>query len=185
MIFLTGPHGSGKTTIAKELIKQGFFYIETGEIVRKEYKKRAPNIDFSLWAVSQKHSFDHLIEEAAKKIQAKINESDAFQDILIVGNRQITGIDYLTQRIPQSKKNLIIYIDANEKILFERCMKREGKKIEQECFKEFQEEKINFDKKMGLENIKKRADLILINEGNLCDCVNAVRDFLISKKYLS
>jgi len=32
MIFITGPHNSGKTTLALQLLQYGFLHIETGDI---------------------------------------------------------------------------------------------------------------------------------------------------------
>ena len=49
MIFLTGPHGGGKTTTAEILVSYNFDYIDLGPVLRKRHKKENSEISFELW----------------------------------------------------------------------------------------------------------------------------------------
>ena len=74
IITVSGPHGSGKTTIAKALAQAlGLRYISAGELFRKLAKERNMNIvEFTKYAANNPE-IDYLIdnsiiEEAKKEI---------------------------------------------------------------------------------------------------------------------
>ena len=51
MIFLTGHHSSGKSTLANKLKSEGFIHIETGKIVRQKYLELTRGEkNFQVWA---------------------------------------------------------------------------------------------------------------------------------------
>lgn len=187
MIFITGPHSAGKTTLAKQLQDCGFIHIETGDIVRKKYQEEAPGVEFHTWATAQHQRFNRFIADAVASARSSIEKSqDRFQDILITGNRQVSGIDYLLQNIPplDGKPNLIVFVEADEKILFRRHVERPGRCDEGMTFEKFKDEVLGFDVRMGLEEIRSRANLIVCNEDEIGNCVDCVRGFLESNGYV-
>lgn len=181
MIFIVGPHSAGKTTVASNLCNQGFLHVETGDIVRKKHQEVASTIEFGVWVSEQNHQFNHYIAEAVVGAQRQILESRGkLQDVIITGNRQTEGIDYLLRNalLLNETPNLIIYVDASEKILFDRYIKRPEKASSGMTFEAFKREVLSFDIKMGLEDIKSKADLVVRNEGKIASCVGYVTDFL-------
>lgn len=181
MIFIVGPHSAGKTTIARNLCNQGFLHVETGDIVRKKHQEVAPTIEFGAWASEQNHQFNHYIAEAVIREQKQILKSGKkLLDVIITGNRQTDGIDYLLRNVPSLNEtpNLIVYVDASEQILFDRYIRRPEKASSEITFEAFKQEVLGFDIKMGLEEIKSRADLVVRNEDEISSCVGDVAHFL-------
>jgi len=186
MLFIAGPHSVGKTTIARQLQDNGFLHIETGDIVRKKHQEVAPELEFHTWASGQHHKFDRFIADVILNARAQIEQSrGVLQDVLVIGNRQIGGIDYLLQNIPplDGRPNLIIYVEADEQILFHRHVERPGRAVDGLTFEKFKEEVLGFDTRMGLEKIRDRAHLIVYNEGEMSCCVDCVAKFLESNGY--
>lgn len=186
MIFITGPHSAGKTTIAKKLRDHGFLHVETGDIVRRKHQEIAPDVEFGRWVSEQQHKFDHYILEIVLDTQRQIEQSyGLLQNIVITGNRQIDGVVYLMENVPplNKKPNLIIYVEADEQILFKRYIRRPDRTDASLTFEKFKEEILGFDKKMGLENIKRRANFIVQNEREIDYCVGCIRRFLKSYGY--
>jgi len=187
MIFITGPHSAGKTTIAGHLQDWGFLHIETGDIVRKRHQEEASGVEFHIWASTQHQNVNRFIAEAVVAARSSVEQSQGrFQDILITGNRQVSGIDYLLQNIAplDEKPNLIVFIEADEQTLFKRHVERPGRCTEGMTFERFKEEVLGFDTRMGLEEIRRMANLIVCNEGQIGNCVDCVRNFLESSGYV-
>lgn len=187
MIFITGPHSAGKTTIAGYLQDMGFLHIETGDIVRKKYQEEVPGIEFHTWASSQHQRFNRIIADAVVAARSSVEQSQGkFQDVLITGNRQASGIDYLLQNVPplDGKPSLIVFVEADEHTLFKRHVERPGRCVEGLTFEKFKEEVLGFDTRMGLEEIRSRANLIVCNDGGIECCVDCVGKFLESNGYM-
>jgi dephospho-CoA kinase len=173
MLFLTGPHGAGKTTVAKILTGYNFSYIDLGGTLRERHKKEDCGIDFESWCKKNENDkgkffTDDLIVEEIKKMIADISSGpDTPKDIAIVGSRSFNGIQYITQRINSFKglKNTIIYIDTPPNILIERYCKREGKRLSAPEFGLLLEK----DKRLGLPSIEIKADVKITNNGSMED----------------
>ena len=54
MIFLTGPHGAGKTAVAKMVARYNFDYVDLGGILREVHQRQNPEISFHPGAVREK-----------------------------------------------------------------------------------------------------------------------------------
>ena len=187
MIFITGPHGVGKTTIAGYLQDSGFLHIETGDIVRKRYQEEAPGVEFHTWTSFQHQRFNHFIADAVMDARSAVEQSRGrFQDILVTGNGQTSGIDYLLQNVPalDGKPSLIVFVEADEQILFRRHTERSGRRTKGLTFEKFKEEVLGFDIRMGLEEIRNRADLIVCNNGGIERCMDCVGKFLEFNGYI-
>jgi dephospho-CoA kinase len=185
MIFIAGPHDAGKTTIASYLRDFGFLHIETSTIVKAKHKEMAPDTNFGEWAIGQNHCFDKYIAQAVVKIEQAIKRSNGrYQDIVVTGNRQIGGINYLINEIPPLRQNLIIYVEADELTLFNRHMSRPDGAIQGLTLQRFRDEVLAYDQKMGVEKIKEAADIVICNNGEVYSCLETVFSFLQSRGYV-
>lgn len=165
MIFICGHHNTGKTTIAKELTKFSFFHIETGDVVRRLFKEQKSNLNFHEWATKINNETPHFFDKYILNIILKIQNSskkDKNAKIIITGNRQLSGINYLINHNGYSLKNLIIYLDIdNNEELYKRQIKRKDRKLDNFNKESFINDYLEFDKKMGIDQIKDKADYII------------------------
>jgi dephospho-CoA kinase len=186
MIFIVGHHNTGKTSLARALIPFGFLHIETGDIVRMVYQKLSFNIDFYEWASEHKHQFDDFIINEILKAKRKILESvDNLQDVIITGNRQLSGILSIIKKVPPIGKrgNVIIFLDANPKELFRRQMARKDRLIPTLSFEQFVKDFLDYDKAMGIEEIRQKADFIIDANKSKEEVFESVRKILKQRGY--
>lgn len=165
VIFVCGPHNCGKTTVARWLVGHNFLHIETGEIVRREYARSGTSDSFQSWAEKcnkeHPHYFDDLIAWSIRNYYDQ-KESLQFQDIVVTGNRQKDGIEYIAERCKDfGSKGIIVYLEANPEILFARHSRRMDRRLEENTYEYFVSEYLGFDDKMGLRQIKGIADFIV------------------------
>ncbi len=185
MIFITGPHNVGKTTLAKWLENFGFSQIETGNIVREQHGILSPDKDFYEWAKEiQSSNPDFFNKCVLDAVEQKIkNYNNLHQDIIITGNRQIDGIDYVCNQISvKTKKPLIFYLDASEDELFRRhSMRKDGRhpNISKQEFKKY----LSYDQSLGLEKIKGHAHHILISGSTISKIQEEIKKILLSYGY--
>lgn len=164
MIFITGPHNVGKSTLANWLEQYGFVCIETGDIVRQKHKELAPDTNFYDWAASVNEEnpnfLNQLIAGIAQKEVAKITDSGGqLQDLVIVGNRQLSGIQFLIQEVNQADRQpVVISINAPTDELYRRHFHRADGRLPNITPDEF-EEYLAFDRQMGLDEIAQHADI--------------------------
>jgi len=167
MIFLTGPHCAGKTTVAEILTLYNFQYIDLGPVLRSKHQKDSPKISFHEWILLKekqngKHFTDNLlVEHINKYIKKLIKNHILVRDLIICGNRSFQGIQYITKNTIKPypyERNIIIWIDADPQILWKRfCAQR--KPISFQNFKEL----LKKDERIGIRTIKKKADYIIFN----------------------
>lgn len=163
MIFLAGHHNSGKSTLAGWFESGGFKHIETGDIIRNCYKSQNITEPFGEWAsrvnAETPDYFNEIILEHIRKV------SDSFSDldkVIITGNRQLGGINYLTEHIQgNGHKPVIVFLEASEQELYRRQLERSDRIIPNLTFDKFSNEYLAYDKNMGIDNIKKRADYVI------------------------
>ena len=168
MIFIVGPHNSGKTTLAKSMVGLGFIHVETGDIIRQKYKELNPLTSFQDWARKNNtecpHFFDDFILDRVNSVKEKnINCEKKIYDVVVTGNRQIDGIRYLMEKINTSdiNKNVVIYLDAPIEELYVRQIKRKDRIIPNLNFVNFKDNYLAFDEEMGLGKIKDFSDFIV------------------------
>ncbi len=116
IITVSGPHGSGKTTIAKALAQAlGLRYISAGELFRKLAKERNMNIvEFTKYAANNPeidYLIDNSIIEEAKKGNIVVDSQLAYW--------------FLRDMNPIS---ILIY--ASKEVRIKRIMEREGYSLE-------------------------------------------------------
>ena len=165
MIFIVGHHNSGKSTIAALLKQYGFLHIETGDIVREIHKEQDPERKFSEWIsemnVKESDFLNNAILEKVNASLERIKGNPFLQDIVITGNRQIEGIEFLCKNVTEKNSNIIIYMETNTEELYNRQLQRNDRIIEGLTFEKFVNEYLAFDTEMGLEQIRARADVLI------------------------
>lgn len=168
MLFLTGSHGAGKTTIANILISCNFGYpIELGGILRKTHFNIAPELSFGLWCEEGEKIYgknftdDILVKEINKQRKKILTKKSSSKDLIIVGSRSYSGIEFIIDKVPiiNNRKNIIIYIDVANDILRQRYNLREKKNLNPQEFELILEN----DRRIGIESIKPHADIIISN----------------------
>jgi len=181
MIFIAGHHDTGKSTLAKFLVENGFVHVETGDVVRRIYKDSGSELPFGEWAKQNGHGFDdYIISEvrAAKSLALRENK----QDVVVTGNRQLEGINKIRQSVEplDQRSHLVVYTEAQPEVLFQRHQLRPDRHIQGLTLGVFKQEILGYDKEMGVEKIKEVADVVLCNN---CDVLGLYSCF--SNKFRS
>lgn len=188
IIFITGHHNAGKTTLAQWLKNYGFVHIETGDIIRKKHKELSPGTNFNNWVnfIGQQDPdfFNKCILEVVVNAFKKIEKSNGkVQDIVVTGNRQIEGIQYICSNINLlDNKPIILYVDSSEEELFKRHFQRSDCRhlnMNRKMFKEY----LELERSMGLEKIKPYADCVIKSKMNIKKTREEVITYLQSIGY--
>jgi len=164
MIFITGPHNVGKSTLANWLTKRSFVAVETGDIVRQKHRELAPDVSFYDWASAvNEEDPDFLnkcvLEEVQKRATEVQESAGSLQDVVVVGNRQHSGIEFLANSVEQGdKKSVVISIKASSDELYRRHFQRGDHRLPDITPEQF-EEYLDYDKRMGLDEIEEHADI--------------------------
>lgn len=184
MIFLTGPHGAGKTIIAKLLEGHRFAYLDLGGILREIHQLEDSKTSFKDWC--RKNEAEHgscftdavLVEEILKRRAEFMLALPPLQDLVIVGSRSPRGVKYITDRVPLvgSRKNIIIYIDAPIEMLLKRYAAREGKILNMEQFSKI----LDADDEIGFSGMKSFADISVINDGTEEELVKKISKIIFA-----
>jgi dephospho-CoA kinase len=177
MIFLVGPHGSGKTELGKKIVKDGQSFLDLGPIIRSCYSRSTEFKDIREWVeagerVLGSNFTDHILSNEVLQYVYKHNID--LTKLVISGNRQLSGILYLVNFFSEFKEEKveysITYIDAPEETLLERYNLREGKGFNIEEFR----------RKFAVENetlneIRWVADSVINNIGTVDEMFDSFR----------
>lgn len=155
VLFLIGPHASGKTYTSKEYINenQDCQMIDTGPIMRKIHNQYSKETTMGEWVknleeIYGKNITSHIISTEIEKI---INNSEC-NNYILIGFRTLSGIKYAINHL-NIEDYSILYIDASLELLHSNYLKRENKNISQEEFNKY----INDELNSGLRELKELA----------------------------
>ena len=169
MIFLTGPHGAGKSKTAGILVTFGFLAIDLGPALRRIHLASRSPLSFEGWLKageekSGTHFTDDLLAFEVLRLKNVIEGSYAYQDVVITGSRSATGVRYICSQVPSvnGNRNSVIFIDAPLATLRTRYNKREGLDLNREEFIAL----LSADEKLGLKTIRPMADFHIWNQGS-------------------
>lgn len=157
LIGLIGTIGSGKTSISDYLSKKGYKRVVMGDLVREITKKEGLKLNRTNLLLTQKKyrtkfGSDYFIKLAVKRVKNA-------EKGLIDGIR--TPID-----ATEAKKAgaIIVFIDANQRLRFER-MKKRARIGFSKTFDEFKKEQKMEFKMLNFKKTLKYADYKLMNNG--------------------
>lgn len=166
IIGLVGHPSSGKDTAAEYLVKQGFFHISCGDVLRAEMKKLDLPID--------RPSIRKFATEQRKKIGAyyPVNMiiSTITEKTVISGFRNLAEVSYLKDQF--KTKFYLIAIEAPLESRYQRALSRNrtGDNISFEDFKAHEEAERNQNPESHeLDNVIAQADYLIENDGSVED----------------
>lgn len=119
IIGITGRIAAGKETLTSFLRDKGFVYIETSKILKEELVKRGLEVD--RWNMQNlgdewRGKFGH---GALMKMLLEKTESD--KNYIFDSLRNAGEVEFLRNNVPGF---VLIAVDANQKIRFDRVLKR-------------------------------------------------------------
>lgn len=160
VIGVMGSIASGKGIVARFLKKNyGFNVINMGNLIRIEAKKRKIPINrenlHNLQAELRKEKPHYFI----KKVIEKINKSRK-RKWVVDGVRNPDQAELLKKKF----NALLIYIDAPQKLRWERARKRHRKEEAKESFMDFVRKEREENKIFKFNKTKSYADYIIIND---------------------
>lgn len=176
VIGLTGPIGSGKSSVAEYLIdRYEFVKLSIGDLVREYARKEGlkftrENLDRVQKKYRDKHGPDFFAEKALEKI--KDTEGEKF---VIDGIRMPEDSEPLKRNFDD--RFVLLLVDAKPKIRFRR-LKRRGRPGDPETFEEFKKQDERELENFKMEKTFKKADYTINNNGRLEKLKKKVDRFL-------
>ncbi|MDE1833610.1 MAG: hypothetical protein KGH58_04295 [Candidatus Micrarchaeota archaeon] len=136
MIFLAAQHGGGKSTLARSeaLAANGIDHVEVGKTLRARYgiegiadPTETTRILKAYLAQSPGEIWDAVVGEIKKR--AALSLINGARELIVVGPRVLSGIEYIRGKASFGMGNLIVYIDVPEQVLLERYNARNGSSL--------------------------------------------------------
>ena len=128
VLFLVGPHASGKTYSSKEFIKgkDNFCIVDTGPIIRQLHREQAPDLFFGDWIANLEEKYGkNITSDLICNEIGKIFYNEKYENIIIIGFRTFPGIKYTIDKLNIDDYN-ILYVDAPNELLYKNYLKRES-----------------------------------------------------------
>lgn len=177
MLFVGGPHGSGKTSIVRHALDPTYSVFDLGPLVRQIHARETlGKMSVQSWVQMREAAGGHLAvtELLSEAILPDISDKPPASGAVVIGNRSWTGIEYFIKKFkPVSPK--VVYFDAPIPQLLERYKTREAKpSLNEEDFHHILAE----DTAMGLDEIRANADIVIDNVGSISDAVSKLRSFV-------
>ena len=160
----------------RSALSEGYIIFDTGPTLRAMHKKDHTELTFDEWVLRGEQTVgtyftDQLLATELLKLSAESMHSNG---IVVVGNRSISGIQYLKDNVDHSDSK-IIYVDAPKHVLYERYKQREiAEDLTQLEFDAILEK----DKKLGLDQISGYCDAEILNIEDLATTSMIIRQFM-------
>lgn len=133
IIGLTGSYAAGKDTVADYLVKQGFVYHSLSDILREQLKQRGKEITRdNLIAIGNEIRKLSGPSELARRT-LEIIEKNLKKNSLVVSIRNPEEVKILKRRTDFQ----LWFIDAPQKLRYERTIKRQRSDDDFKSFKDF------------------------------------------------
>lgn len=175
MIFIVGYHASGKTHFANMLVEQyGVLRIETSDIVRAFKRVDDPDTPMSQWAAQKEaedgiNFFDDLIVDATRfAYVAELEKGIVPQDVVITGNRSLTGVLYAKEQLSDlnDRESYVIGIEVSAELRYQRYKERDRSLGDLDMSYEDFNELTKLEQEAGLDEIIAYASRIIVNNGS-------------------
>lgn len=186
IIGIAGTNGSGKDTVGEILASDyGYMFVSGADFLREEARKRGLPIEREvLRTISaewrRKHGLGVLVDKAVEIY----SQSDKEHKGLVVSPMRNPGeAQYL-----KDLGGVLIWVDADPKIRYERITKRQRSTEDQKTFEEFLvEEQAEMqhsgdEATLSLSGVKAKADVSIENNGTLEEFKQAVNQALKLEK---
>ncbi len=162
ILGITGKIGSGKDTVAEILMKKGYEHISLSDLLREDLTRQKKAIT--------RQQLIHHGSAIRKELGAAILAERAYSRIktdkcIITSIGRTEEVEFFKE-----KGISIIYVDATQKIRFERIKKRKRENDPQKLseFKKLENlESKGANQTRNLDAIRKKADIILTNNSTL------------------
>lgn len=145
VLFLVGPHASGKTYSSEEYImkNKNVRMIDTGPIMREIHKKNNPDITIGEWVKNLEARYgENITSQLISNEIAKIMYNNKDNKFILIGFRTLEGIEFTIKALDIENFS-ILYVDASPELLYQNYLKREKKNISFEKFKEYLQNELN------------------------------------------
>ena len=166
VLFLAGPHASGKTELATHLVETyGHSFVDLGPSIRAAHRLTGFGLSFGDWVSEgeKEHGPDFTNAVVAQAVKNSLAASKDGEPFVVSGSRSYPGLRYLIEAI-EAENHRTMYVDAPEDDMYHRYKERENRPdMSTDEFSAILER----DKVMGLEGIKNRADWVVYNCGTL------------------
>ena len=180
-VFVTGPHASGKSALARLAFREmnGIGMFDTGPILRSYRHYDTPSEHFGEWVERNENDYgdyftDDLLSSHISLFVA--TNKTPIKQAIVIGNRSLQGI-WRLQHIQQPVHSKVVYVDADPSTLYQRYVDREGVKgFTRHSFDAL----LEHDKAMGLADISAVADIIVINENSPDSAAKALRNYIVN-----
>ncbi len=188
-VFFVGHRGSGKTYLANKLKEEyGVLHIDTGPLIRKNYRENFSEYDFITWLKygEEKYgeNFSNII--VCKEIENILKDSHIKSDLLLItGNRSIQGIKYIIKEFGIQEFK-VIFLDAPFECLKQNYVKRENLNLSDDEFQAI----IDVEKNMGIGGVKEYAknnnnnSIYIYRENNASISIDEYKKMINIEEYL-
>ncbi len=173
-IAFTGMPGAGKTEAVRVAKEMGIEVISMGDEVREEAKKRGMEInDENLGRIANEMRKNYGMDVWAKKCLERMKNLKLKKKIVIDGIRNIEEVEAFREKI---KNFVLVAIHASPTTRYKRLLerKREDDSINIEDLKRREKRELSW----GLGDVIAMADIVIINEGNLEEFREKIREIL-------
>jgi dephospho-CoA kinase len=165
LLFVTGPHASGKSAVVHSGFNSSEHAIhDLGPIIRESHRKAYSGLSLGRWIMGKEAIYgDNFTDELlVNEIQPSYNSAPT-NGLILVGSRSLKGIEFILDAIEPSDHK-IVYIDAHYETLYDRYKSRENlSNLSHEDFRKILDDEVA----MGLHGIKNHAHHTILNNSTL------------------
>ncbi len=177
VLGITGTNGAGKGTIVEYLVKQKNWQhfsasgLLTEEIVRRNMPVNRDSMIIVANDLRAKYGAGYIAEELIRRAGNNVGNS------IIESIRTLGEVEKLRE-----KGGVVLAVDADQKLRYERVLKRGGVKdgVSFEEFSKQEEMEMQSDdpNKQNLLAVKRVADYVINNDGTIEELNNEIEKFL-------
>ena len=157
VLFLVGPHASGKTYSSKKVINEkglkNVVMIDTGPIMRRLHKQQSPDTTIDVWVDELEKCYGpNITSDLITREINKLFVESGCDIAILIGFRTLKGILYTINNLDIDNYN-ILYADASFELLYKNFIARGEKQISKKEFEKYLEDELD----SGLRIIKNMA----------------------------